>query len=148
MSRLRPYINWTNAELKEHLVLQVLRLDVEDELTKLWLTVINEAFDTDLWSPIEDYNGCTMLQDHRHPDPACFVHDYMWICGYGGIKADRIFKALMVSEGMSKGSSRFRWFAVRTGWIFYYYWKYTSQRELKPLTNSMNKLHNYIKANF
>lgn len=146
MARIRPYKNWEPADLREHLNKQVLSLNLSTEVSKLWIQLINDAFDTDLWNPIMDYNGCTLLQDRDHPCPACFVHDFMWICGYGGIKSDYIFKHLLRLKGMKRGASNRWWFGVRVGWIFYFYWKYNSRRELKPLTENMLNLYSYLKS--
>lgn len=139
--RLRPYMNWTEDELLSTLVSHVKRLNIPEELRDLWIVVIEESFESPYWNVIQDYNGCTIVQDHFHPCPACFVHDYMWIAGCGGRISDRIFLKLMEAEGMSKNKSRFRWFGVRVGWVCYFYWSNIKRRNLKNPTPNMVKLY-------
>lgn len=145
MSRLHPYRNWTTEELRIKLLDQINPLEIDPRLKSLWINIVNDAIVSDLWDPIEDYNGCTALQDFTHPDPACFVHDYMWICGYGGFKADKIFKALMKAQGRTKWSYSFRRFAVSVGWSVYYMWKNIFNRNVNPYTKNILKLYKYVK---
>lgn len=144
MSRLKPYRNWTKNELKDVLLKHVNRMELSSLLRILWIDLILEAFESNYWNVIQDYNGCTIVQDWLHPDPACFCHDYMWISGHGGKLSDEIFKALMIAEGMPKGKLTRRKFAVRMGWIFGFKWKYKAKRTQKEPTKAMINLHNYI----
>ena len=143
--RLRPYKNWTKEELETTLLKHVNRLDIQPMLREAWKDVIREAFISPYWDVIEDYNGCTLVQDMFHPCPACFVHDYMWIAGYGGVLSDKIFKGLMLAEGMKKGKANLRWFGVRVGWIFYFYWLNLIKRKLKKPTNLMYELYRVLR---
>lgn len=145
-NRLRPYKNWDKEELRLTLRNHVDRLQLDAVLTAAWHNVIEEAFISPYWDVIEDYNGCTIVQDYFHPCPACFVHDYMWIAGYGGVLSDKIFYNLMLAEGMPKGKSMFRWFGVRVGWIFYFYWRNIKKRKLKVPTNLMYELHRVLET--
>jgi hypothetical protein len=125
--------------------MHVSRLEISGELVNLWTEAIDEAFDSDQWDAIKHFNGCSVVQDYFHPCPACFIHDYSWCSGHGGQMADRIFYHLMRSEGMSKGKSSRRWFAVRVGWFCFYLWKYISKRKFRKPTPAMIKIDNYFK---
>ena len=143
--KLTPYTNWTKKELQYSLKVHVSRLDINHELKDLWKDLIDEAFQSEFWNVIYDFNGCTLVQDMFHPCPACFVHDYMWISGHGGYISDRIFFNLMISEGMSKSKATRRWFAVRVGWYFSFMWKYILQKKYMNPTEKMIKIDQYFK---
>jgi hypothetical protein len=113
----------------------------------LWCALIEEAFKTKDWDIIGEYNGCTVVQDYFHPCPACFLHDYMWITGRGGLMSDNIFYHLMIVEGIGKKKAWRRWLAVRTGWYFYYMWKYIIKRNWKMPTQTMRDLDQYFDKN-
>lgn len=143
--RLKPYTSWTVEELEDKLIKDVYSIDsIGIRFKRLWIDLIKEGFQDDNWNVLNDYNGCTIVQDFKHPDPACFCHDYMWITGHGGAKSDRIFKALMKAEGMPKAKINRRWFGVRVGWIFGFYWKYKIKGTLKKPTKAMINILNYI----
>lgn len=144
-NRVEPYKNWTKQDFRDAVTNEVIVLDIDIVLKQLWLQLINEGLESKFWNVTEDYNGCTIVQDMKHPDPACFVHDYMWICGYGGKMSDKIFKTCMILGGMTKAKAFRRWFSVRTGWMFGYYWKYKTKGTLKEPTDAMIKFYNYIK---
>jgi hypothetical protein len=147
LKRLKPYQNWEEKELRTKLIKDVANLNIDDTLVLLWANIIKEAFNDKSWNVIEDYNGCTAVQDYIHPCPACFVHDYMWITGHGGAMADRIFYYLMRAEGMPANKSKRRWFAVRFMWYVGYMWKYIITRNWEPPTNSMLALNKYFEEN-
>ncbi len=143
--RLRPYSTWTPKELRLKLESDInYKLDIPYELKKLWIDIIREAFLSEDWNIIEDYNGCTLVQDQLHPCPACFVHDYMWITGHGGAMADNIFYEMMLAEGMTKAKAKRRWFGVRVGWFAYFRWKYIITRKYQQPTLAMVKLNEYF----
>ena len=144
-NRMRPYQHWDLIELGDTLTQHVERLSCADEMKRIWIDLINEAIKSKDWNVLQDYNGCTMFQDHLHPDPACFIHDYSWITGRGGAVSDRVFYHMMLAEGMTKSMARFRWFAVRCGWVFYFYWKYIKQRKLKPVSKNMARMDQFLK---
>jgi|GEM_PF-2819146 len=147
-NRLLPYSHWTLAEL--HTKLKHIVLDFATEgtidvtLRNFWTSLIQEAIDSKDWNPIQEFNGCTIVQDMFHPCPACFVHDYMWITGHGGKIADNIFFHLMIAEGMKKSKARRRWFAVRIGWFTWFRWKSIKSRNLSKPTMTMERLNNYF----
>lgn len=142
--RVEPYKLHTNEELKEILLRSLSRIKCDLEFKKHWSDLIVEAFESEYWNPVKDFNGCTIVQDERHPSPSCFVHDYMWITGHGGVMSDRIFKACMYAQGMKRSKANIRWFLVRVGWIFGFYWKYISKRTLKKPTDTMKRFDNFI----
>lgn len=145
VSKNTPYKNWSDKELRHTLIDHIHRLKLESKLTELWIDIVNEAHLSDQWNMIEDYNGCSIVQDMFHPCPACFVHDYMWISGRGGKVSDRIFYHLMIAEGMRKSKAWRRWLAVRVGWIFFYQWKYIIKRKWMNPTKAMLNLNKYFK---
>ena len=144
-ARLKPYRNWTEKELQITLLNHLDRIEMPSMLRYLWQDLISEAFESDLRDVVNEYNGCTIVQDWLHPDPACFCHDYMWITGHGGKEADNIFKLLMSAEGMPKQKIYRRKLGVRLGWFFGYFWKYKLRGELKEPTKTMIDLLNYIR---
>lgn len=113
-----PYKYWWNrGRLYEAMIPQALEFGISTYLLK------QICFDP-RWNPVEDFNGCTLIQDKYHPFIVCFIHDWRWITGQGGIKSDREFYYNLRKSGMSKFESA-KWFlAVRLGWIFYYKWQY------------------------
>lgn len=141
---LRPYKNWRENELKEALVLHINRLDISPEFKHHWRNLVIDAFSDPNWNVLKDYNGCTAVQDYLHPCPACFVHDYTWICGYGGSISDRIFFHLMIAEGMPRKMALRRWVAVRLAWFGYFMWVYVFTRSLKKPTENMKKMNNFV----
>ena len=146
MTRFRPYSNWTEKELKAKLIQDINKLKISAKLKKLWINVIEEAFDSDRWDIIKDYNGCTAVQDMFHPCPACFVHDFSWLSGMGGRVSDRVFYGLMLAEGMSKGKSFARWAAVRVGWFSFFRWKYIFRRNWRRPSEGLQELYNHLKG--
>ncbi|MFT5450617.1 MAG: hypothetical protein ACI9N9_000094 [Enterobacterales bacterium] len=145
MSRMQPYELWEHEELRELASKHVRRLKVSNNLGQLWINLINEAFDSKYWIPIKDFNGCTIVQDTKHPSMACLCHDYMWISGHGGFVSDRIFYALMIAQGVGKGRAMRRWFLVRSGWYLFFMWKYIFQKKFMKPTKAMIEIDEYFK---
>jgi hypothetical protein len=144
MARMKPYSNWKANELRGVIIAHIRRLQLETRTEHLWVKLVEEAFNDGEWDIVNEYNGCTAVQDYYHPCPACFVHDFMWITGRGGIISDRIFYHLMIAEGMSKPKAVRRWFAVRTAWYTYFMWKYIIRRNWKKPTNAMKSMNEYL----
>lgn len=143
MDQNKPYKNWTKKELERTLVRHVGRLDISEGLKFNWTALITEAFKSD-WDPIEDYNGCSVVQDYFHPCPACFCHDYMWINGHGGKMSDVIFYHLMIAEGMKQQKAKRRFYGVRLAWVFFYKWNYLICRKINGNTEAMKRLFDYL----
>ena len=141
---MRPYELWEAEELRELSIDHVKRLKVANHLERLWVALINEAFESKYWNPIKDYNGCTIVQDTKHPSMACLCHDYMWISGHGGFVADRIFYELMIAQGVGKGRAVRRWLMVRLGWYLFYMWKYILKRKFMKPTKAMIDIDTYL----
>jgi len=141
---MKPYKHWTNNELKYRLIQTVFRVSKDNDFAELWVDLIHEAFKSNEWEIKSQYDGCTLVQDHLHPCPACFVHDYMCQTGRGGIMCDRIFKHCMKNEGMKKWRINVRWFAVRCYFICFSFWKFVHLRELKKPSKSMVEINKYI----
>lgn len=145
MGRMKPYQMWNKLEMRDMLETHVDRLDLPDAFKMHWIRLIYDAFRSGQWNVLHDYNGCSLVQDLLHPDPACFVHDFMMITGHGGTVCDRIFYHCMIATGMAPSKAWRRWFAVRVGWFCFYMWKYMVKRRLKPITKTMADFDKYLK---
>lgn len=143
--RKQPYKYWTKLELEERLLSTVSRMDFTSELNILLSNLITEAIHSEEWNPIEEFNGCTMVQDYFHPSPFCFVHDYMGITGRGGRISDALFYYLMRAKGISKFSAYTRWIGVRIGWYGFFLWKHIIKRTYKKPSQNMINLYKYFK---
>lgn len=116
MIKKTPYAYWTRQLLHEFLIHQAVDFGINAYLVK------QICYD-DRWNPVADYDGCTLVQDKFHPFLPCFIHDWRWRTGQGGLDSDKEFRANLIKSGMTKLES-FKWFlGVRIGWLFYYKWK-------------------------
>lgn len=145
MKRTAPYSNWQPEHLERVIVRHIKQQDVSDLFKAHWITLIKEAFNSTSWNVCQDFDGCTLVQDFKHPSLACLPHDYMWICGHGGPMADRIFYNLMIAEGMNKNKAFRRWLAVRVAWIVFFQWKNIIKRNWKKPTKAMIDFDNFLK---
>jgi len=110
--------------------------------------LINEALNSNEWDWFKDCDGCTLVADYwtTKYHPACLVHDFLWVTGRGGKVSDLIFKDLSVIYGMPKYQAKFRFFAVRLGWVLYYKKHHAKKNNFRPHTPAMMryiKLKNY-----
>ena len=141
MSNYTPYSNWTRQEMFIHLkraaVNKVMPLEVIEMLKKA-------CFD-DRWNPIQDYNGCSIVQDPTHPTVACFIHDYLYKTGQGGKDADKIWKWLFKIESGSKFKSKIFYRFIRIGWLAYYKWVHLANRNVNKYDKEFKKLIKIIK---
>ena len=110
-----PYKYWTRDYLYEFLLPQCIDFDVSTSLVKL--AVYDER-----WNPRYDFNGCTLVQDEYHPFLPCFIHDWRWITGQGGLDSDIEFKINLVKAGFTELKAWKYFIGVRLGWMFYYKW--------------------------
>lgn len=115
---MKPYVNYTNTELKELLIQQHGFTNAPDYIIDL----IEMAFQ-DSWNPVMEFDGCTVVEDFTHPDVACFIHDWLWVTGKGGEFSNKLFYKLMRWGGMSKQISRRRYIAVKLAWNFWFRFK-------------------------
>jgi len=115
---MNPYLNYTNKELKMLIDLQFSRINAPLYVE----TLINMAFIDD-WNPVEDFDGCTFVQDFNHPDLSCFIHDWLWSTGKGGEYSNKLFYKIMRWEGVSRKQARRRYIAVSLAWKFWYKFK-------------------------
>ena len=128
----KPYVLWTRTELYEHLYKQALSL----ELDRTIINLISEACYSDDWDPIEQFDGCTVIQDIKHPCLPCFLHDYGQRTGMGGKLNDSIFKFLLLKdESIKPYVANAMWFLVRVSWICFYKWKHIKKRNLNGFTS-------------
>lgn len=117
MKDYTPYRYWNRYQLFNHcekICIDNNALDLIDEL--------KEIIFSDKWNPMENYNGCNVVQDRFHPYPPCLIHDYRWLVGEGGKMSDIEFRNNLRKFGASKVRSNLMYIGVRLGWIFYYKW--------------------------
>ena len=108
--------------------------------------LIIELLNSNEWDWFKDVDGCTAVADYwpSKYNPACTVHDGLWITGRGGIESDKIFRQLMLFYGMPKGHAQRRYIGVRVAWIFVYKWKHKSKGNKRPLTATMRDCIEWI----
>jgi hypothetical protein len=121
-----PYINWTKSDFSTHLKNLATDLGLGVSIKAL----IEAALMDERWDPIQQYDGCTMVQDMYHPCLSCFIHDYLWITGQGGRDADALFRYLMKAEGLPIGKIKRRWLAVRIYWLVWSKWSNLRKRNV------------------
>jgi hypothetical protein len=115
----QPYKYWTRDQLYAHLITQCLNFSYSEyDIAEIKRMVYDPN-----WNPSEDFNGCNVVQDHLHPFLPCFVHDYRWVVGEGGIKSDEEFHANLIKCGVSRVRAILYFVAVRIGWLLFYKWK-------------------------
>ena len=142
--RFEPYKYWTDDEMKDALRDIIHSLDISILIRNQWRDIAIDAVDDSSWSFQKEYNGCTAVQDLFHPDPACWIHDYTWLTGMGGRKADRIFYELMLLEGMPKFKARRRYVLVRIGWMAFYNFKYRIKGNRKEVNSSIPRMYELL----
>lgn len=126
MSNYRPYLLWNREELYSHCERLCYYYGADNMLIELKKIIFDSR-----WNPIQDYNGCNMIQDKHHPYPPCLIHDYRWMIEAGGIESDREFKDNMRLFNESKLSALKNFIGVRMGWLFYYKWNKMYKRYIK-----------------
>lgn len=117
MKDYKPYQNWTRKKMYENIVDSCIKTGNDDLIAHYG----NIVFDP-RWNPIEDYNGCNLIQDRLHIFPPCFEHDFYWFVLGGGIEYDRKFRDRCIQFGSSKFEAKRNFIGVRIGWIFYNKW--------------------------
>jgi len=126
MKDYKPYKFWTREELFNHCEKQCIEYGGEDLISELKKII----FDT-RWNPMDDYNGCNVIQDKHHPYPPCLIHDFRWLVEGGGICTDREFRRNLKIFKTPKTISVLMFIGVRIGWLFYYKWK----KNIKKILN-------------
>ena len=122
-SRYSPYSNWSISEFQSHLERQAVNMSHEygEEYFGMLYDCINDVVSvSDDWDVLNDYDGCSFVQDNKHPDIACSFHDCMWLTGQGGYISDKLFLYMMRESGYSWTKRNFRFALVRIGWVFWY----------------------------
>lgn len=113
MSRLNPYKFWTREELFDHSIKQ------SNYYGYIYNDKIKDACFDLRWDPIEEYDGCTLIQDKFHPYVPCLLHDYTWKVRGEGKKYDIEFRKNLILFGTNKIRAWLMFFGVRIGWLFY-----------------------------
>lgn len=126
--KMLPYKNYTNVEMYDLLILQTRGIEIMKQIKLRKL--IGLAF-ADNWSPVNDFDGCTVVQDDNHPSLSCFVHDWLWITGKGGKASNKLFYDLMLATGVSKGMALTRYYGVQIAWYLVYRFKSRSYSRIK-----------------
>lgn len=86
------------------------------------MLVIKAVYDQ-RWNPSIHFDGCTFIQDNHHPCLWCFVHDYLWITGQGGIDSDKLMRYLAIEMGTSRFKANIMYFVVRVAWLIHFKYK-------------------------
>jgi hypothetical protein len=142
MSNYAPYKFWCKTHLADHLKELTHQLSLGKEIRHL----IEASMVNPHWDPINEFDGCSVVQDTYHPCLSCFIHDYLWRTGQGGKESDELFYLLMLAEGTSKARAKRRWLAVRLGWLFYYKWNHISMRDVNAFTDEFKRALVYMKT--
>jgi len=124
---MKPYINYSKKELLTMMLNHRVRMNMPEVLDG----IIMLAFTDKAWNPPEDFDGCTLVQDFTHPDLACFIHDYFWVTNKGGNYSNKIFKKLMILEGVPKRQAQRRYLAVSIAWHISHRWKKRTKSNIK-----------------
>ena len=119
MTRKKPYINWTRQELYEHLIRQ---LKSNGLLPTYKEAAYSACFDP-RWNPLEQFDGCTLVQDEIHPFFPCFMHDYRCIVLGWSNEYDLAFRDDLIKFGFKKWKANLYYLGVRVGYYAYYKWK-------------------------
>ena len=114
---MQPYKYWSRDLLHEFLIKQCIDYGIDSFMVK-------EMCYSEKWNPKFEYNGCTFVQDELHPFLPCFIHDYRWIVGEGGLDSNLEFKTNLIKAGFSKSKALKYFLGVHLGWILYYKWKH------------------------
>lgn len=113
----QPYKYWTRELLHDFFVQQSIDFGIDS------FDVKKICYDKN-WNPQTQYNGCTFVQDELHPFLPCFIHDYRWIIGKGGLDSNIEFKTNLIKAGFSKVKAWKYFLGVHTAWLFFYKWKH------------------------
>jgi len=111
----KPYKYWTRDEMFNHLCRQCKDYSLNYLIVKIKEDVYDER-----WNPMEEYNGCNLIEDKYHPDLSCFFHDADWSLGRGGLNSDVRFLYNLLSLKTSVIKSIIMFTSVRLGWIFWH----------------------------
>jgi len=130
-----PYKNYTNKELKDLIEIQYKHTSAP----KYIQTLIDISFD-DNWNPVNDFDGCTAVQDFNHPDLSCYIHDWLWRTGKGGKFSNKLFYKIMHWEGVSTYKARCRYIGVSLAWELWFKFKrrkqsFISLQKVKDICN-------------
>ena len=120
----KPYKFWSRDQLYALLLPQCLNYGYSENC----IDRIHDMVYDERWNPMEDFNGCNVVQDHHHPFLPCFIHDYRWVIGEGGLDSDTEFYHNLIKCGVSEVRSTIYFAVVRSAWVLFYQWK---KREIK-----------------
>lgn len=131
--------------MKEEVILQAFITEIIDynlpnqvlELTKL-------AWNSRFWEK-RGYDGATLVKDDREPRLDNFIHDYLYRSGYYGVKADIIYREMMIMTGYSKFKAYRRYSALRIA-SPYFFIKHTVTDNIKPLPFEVDDLFYTVKG--
>jgi len=136
-----PYINWSKTEFNTHLKSLANKFDLPVPIKAL----ITAALLDERWDPLQQYDGCTLVQDMYHPCLSCFIHDYLWISGQGGKDSNKVFFYLMLKEGFSESKAKRRYYGVSLYCLFYAKWAHIINKNLNPYSKEFKDVLKYIK---
>lgn len=151
-----PY--WNRGEFYLSLKLQASKLGLSKELECL---LIEAVYDRD-WEPKKDFDGCTMVPDDYHPCMWCFIHDWLWVTGQGGLLADNLmfklaYRTKTFSFSKKKGMlvylkksliflyTAFLYIFVRGAWLFFFKWQKILKKKRQPVKRIVTNTYKNIK---
>lgn len=121
---------WENREnFKKALYDQIKLYNFNEDVKAL----VNKAIYDKSWIPALQYDGCSFIQDTHHPCLWCYVHDYLWKTGQGGIESDKIMKFMALTMKRPKKVVYLFYWGVRIGWLFYFKYKHLLNKNVNPL---------------
>ena len=116
MKNYQPYKFWERQELADHLIRQAMYFVNSNDILYYERKIETACYDT-AWNPIEDYDGCSFIQDKFHPYVPCILHDYSRKVLGGGKKHDVEFRKNLIIFGTHPFKAWRMYFAVRIGWF-------------------------------
>ena len=118
---MTPYRDWTRNEIFWKLKKQVVDYHANNDYMDY--TIKNACFD-ERWNPMEEYNGCTLVQDDIHPFLPCFIHDWRWVTRQDVPASNIEFKENLLAFGYSKFKAQLYYIAVTLGYYLYFKYKH------------------------
>jgi len=108
----KPYKNWERPVFDAALYNEAKHLEADEETMQAILMIIKMGLSDSMWDAQMDFDGCTLVFDHTHPDLACWGHDLLYKAKYFKL-ANQWFKAVMKMQGVKPCRKRIRMTGVR-----------------------------------
>ena len=127
--------------IKEGIILESLLNEIDyNNLGYEVKVVLRDAWNSRFWTT-SGYDSSTFVKDQYEPRLAPFLHDYLLREGYGGYKADFIFKEIMKLTGSSKYRYMRDYIGVRIGWFGFLKWNHKIKGNVKETNINIDALY-------